>query len=125
MFQNAARMWQAGKASLRWTGPLLAVALLLGGVLLIGRLTHHRARTLDRYCITFSEIDCNVPPGMKRDDFLTEVQYLASLPDRVELLQDGLAAKLARAFAQHPRVAKVERVEVLPGRRVRVELTFR
>jgi len=125
MFQTAARIWQIGKTSLRWTLPVVAVVLLLGGVLLAGRLTRAHLRTLDRYCITFSEIDCDVPPGVAHADFLTEVQYLGSLPDRVELLEDGLAAKLARAFAQHPRVAKVDRVEVLPGRRIRVELTFR
>jgi hypothetical protein len=125
MFQSAARMWQTGKASVRWGVPILAAALLLGGVLLVGRLTRDQVRTLDRSCITFAEIDCDVPPGMRREDFLTEVQYLASLPDRVELLEDGLAEKLARAFAEHPRVRKVEWVEVLPERRIRVQLAFR
>lgn len=125
MFQAAARMWQIGKTSLRWTGPVLAVGMLVGGVLLIGRFTHDQVRTLDRSTITFADIDCDVPEGMERGDFLTEVQYLASLPDRVELLEDGLAEKLAAAFARHPRVKKVERVEVLPERRIRVRLLFR
>jgi hypothetical protein len=62
---------------------------------------------------------------MERADFLTEVQYLGSLPDRVELLEDGLAEKLGRAFARHPRVETVGRVEVLSDRRIRVRLTFR
>jgi hypothetical protein len=122
MFQAAARMWQIGKQSLRWTAPVLGVVLLLGGVLLIGRFTRESVRTSDRETIHFAEIECDVPPGMQREDFLAEVQYLSSLPDRVELLEDGLAAKLAAAFGRHPRVKKIESVEVLPERHVRVHL---
>lgn len=124
MFQTAVRMWQIGKQSLGWIAPVLVVGVLLGGILLAGRWAREQIRSSDRHAISFSTIDCTVPPGMKRDDFLAEVQYLASSPDRVELLEVGLAAKLAAAFAQHPRVEKVQRVAVLEGG-VRVELVFR
>ena len=40
------------------------------------------------------------------------MQYLASLPDRVHVLDDDLAANLQQAFARHPWVAAVEDVRV-------------
>lgn len=103
---------------------VLAVAVLLGGLIAAGRLLRDRLRPLDRYTVPVGEIDCPAPPGLARADFLAEVQYLARLPDRVELLDDELPARLTGAFAHHPWVEKVEGVQVGPGR-VSVRLVLR
>lgn len=124
MFRTAARMWQHTRRAFFWTAPLLAVLLLLGAVLVAGRFTRSQIQPLEPHVISFSAIECDVPEGLSRDDFLAEVQYLSGLPERVELLEDGLAAKLATAFARHPRVDRVKRVQV-QERRIAVELTFR
>ena len=50
---------------------------------------------------------------------------LGGLPDRLPLLENGLAARLADSFRQHPWVENVERVVVQAPRRVQVSLTFR
>lgn len=104
---------------------LAALAVFLGGLLWLGRLALDRVRGLDRYTVAFADIDCPAPPGQKRAGFLEEVQYLAGMPDRLRLLEDGLAERLAAAFGRHPWVETVGRVEVVPPRQVRVELAFR
>jgi hypothetical protein len=108
-----------------WSAPVLGVAVILALVLALGRATRDQLRDRDRYTIAFNEIECSPPAGQKREDFLGEVQYLADAPDRLRLLDDDLPARLAEAFARHPWVAKVERVEIVPPRQVRVRLTYR
>ncbi len=105
--------------------PLLGVALGLAGLVLLGRRTLDGLREQDRYTVAFADIDCPPPVPLSREDFLGEVQYLAGLPDRVHLLEDGLATNLARAFALHPLVEKVRRVEVTSARQLRVRLAYR
>jgi hypothetical protein len=108
-----------------------ALVLLLGGVIVLaalivlGQWARDWLRQQDRYAVAFADIDCPPPPGMERAAFLGEVQYLGSLPDRVQVLDDGLAARLNEAFARHPWVRKVERVEVAPAGQVRVHLAYR
>jgi hypothetical protein len=122
---QTALLAQIARKSLQVAAPLVGVGLVVVGLIVAGRLARERLRPLNRHAINFTEIDCNVPSGRTRVEFLTEVQYLANLPDRVQLLDDGLATRLATAFALHPRVAQVERVEILPESGVRVRLTFR
>jgi hypothetical protein len=113
----------------RWTikslALLLGVGLFFAGLILLGRLALEELRAQDRYTLPFSAIDCTSPPGLSRADFLDEVQYLGSFPERLHLLEPDLAARLAEGFARHPWVAKVETVEVAQPGRVRVRLTFR
>jgi hypothetical protein len=99
------------------------LVLLLGWVVL-GRQAAIGLRDSDRYTAAFADIACSPPPPIPRDDFLGEVQYLSNLPDRLPLTDETLAARLAAAFALHPLVESVERVEVLP-RPVRVSLNYR
>jgi hypothetical protein len=112
-----------------WIGPGLVVAAglaLLGyGVLELNRFTRERVQNWGRYTVPFADIDCQPPPGQERADFLAEVQYLAHQPERLPLLDDGLARRLAEAFARHPRVQQVQRVEVVPPRKVRIHLNYR
>lgn len=111
--------------------PLLRAALLTAGGLLVifgwvalGRQAADRLKDGDRYSFPFADIDCTPPAPLSRADFLGEVQYLTNLPDRLPVSDEGLAARLAAAFATHPSVERVERVEVLPHR-IRVSLAYR
>jgi hypothetical protein len=113
------------KTLVQLVGPLAGVVFALWGVLASGEHCRNRLREHERYRIAFADIDCATPQGLTRVEFLDEVQYLASWPDNVRLLEDAVAARLAKAFALHPWVEEVRRVEVTSGRRVRVELTFR
>jgi hypothetical protein len=105
--------------------PLFVAALLLFGLIALGQVALDHLRDHERYTIPFAEIDCAPPSHQEREDFLGEVRYLSGFPNWVRLLEDGLPARLAEAFARHPWVEKVERVEVIPPRQVRVRLTYR
>ena len=105
--------------------PLVLVALFIGGLVVVGRAARDHLRQQDRYQLAFREIDCVPPPGVAKKDFLDEVQYLAGLSDRVQLLDDRLSATLGEAFARHPWVEKVERVEIAPAGAIKVRLSYR
>ena len=113
------RTWLVRQAALVLAG----LAVLLGWVVL-GRPAADGLRASDRHALAFADTECDPPAPLSRADFLSEVQYLAGLPDRLSPLEDGLAARLAAAFAAHPWVESVERVELLPGR-ARVRLSYR
>lgn len=112
-----------------WVARGLALALSLGlFVLLVGviyRVTRARLHDYERFSMTFAEIECVPPPGEARADFLVEVQYLAEIPDKFSLLDAGLTERLARAFALHPWVEEVVRVEITPARQVVIHLRHR
>src|SRR5438445_3500156 len=91
---------------------LLLVAGFFTGLVVVGNLALQQLRGRDRYRIAWSEIDCPAPAGQSRSEFLDEVQYLSQLSDQLQVLEDGLAARLAEAFARHPWVEEVEEVAV-------------
>jgi hypothetical protein len=103
----------------------VTLGLFLIGVVLLGRLTREGVRDRGRYTTPFAEIACPTPPGGNRAEFLAEVQYLADLPERLHLPDDDLVRRLAAAFAAHPWVRQVRRVEIVPPRQVRVHLSYR
>jgi hypothetical protein len=103
----------------------VSAGLSLLGTLVAGIMTRQAVHDWDRYTVAFAEIDCTPPPGQERRDFLAEVQYLAGMPDRSSVLDEDLAPRIAEAFARHPCVEEVERVSLLPGRKVSVRLQFR
>jgi hypothetical protein len=103
---------------------LTAVALAVGGVVAVGNIARDALGPTDRYLLPFAAIDCPVPPGKDRVEFLGEVQYNGKFPDRINVLDPGLPEQLREAFRQHPRVARVDVVRVLAPKRVQVELTF-
>jgi hypothetical protein len=102
-----------------------AIGLLLVGLVTVGDITRSRLQDLDQYSLAFSEVQCEPPPGQARGDFLSEVQYLAGMPGRLRLLEEGLAVRLAEAFTAHPWVQRVEQVQILPSHEIRVLLQFR
>src|SRR5438309_2285943 len=113
----------------RWTMPLAvlgaALALVLAGVVALGRFTLQHIRGWDRYQTPFADIVCPPPPAHSSADFLAEVQYLSNLPERLNVLDEHLGSHLAEAFARHPWVEQVLRVEIATPRRVQVKLTYR
>lgn len=84
-----------------------------------------RLRFEPRYGLAFSDLTCQPPPPLKADVFLAEVQYLSGLPDRLSVLDPDLPRRLAGAFARHPWVERVERVELAAPRRASVRLVYR
>jgi hypothetical protein len=114
-----------GKHLLKGLLGLVLGGVLLAGLLLVGAWVRRQLAQQPDQTLSWSDLDCAPPPGLSRRDFLEEVQYLGSLPAQLPLWQKDLAEQLAQAFARHPWVARVEKVEVLPGGPVRVHLVYR
>jgi hypothetical protein len=115
--------------SLRWLIqlglPLAAGAGLVVGVLLIASLARDDLTRRGEYVISFTDVQCDPPPGLSREEFLEEAQYLAGLPDRFDVLAEDTTARLQEALAAHPWVARVRRVQRTPDGGVRAELEYR
>jgi hypothetical protein len=110
---------------LKLTLLLLAVAVFLGGVILLGQRALEQIRHQERYDVAFAEIQCTPPPGMTRAWFLDEVIYLARPVTTLKLLDEDLPKKVTAAFERHPWVEKVDGVDVKPPREIHVRLTLR
>lgn len=104
---------------------LLLVVAFLGGVIWAGRWGLDQLRGNPRYDIAFADIECETPVGMKKQDFLEEVQFVAHLPDKMSVVDESLPKKLREGFAKHRWVAQVEAVEITPPKHVVVKLKFR
>jgi hypothetical protein len=102
-----------------------ACALAVGGVIAVGNAARETLGPQDRYLLPFHQVECPAPPGQDRAEFLGEVQYIGRFPDALNVLDPTLPDRLRAAFRQHRRVQSVDRVTVLPAKRVVVELTFR
>lgn len=105
--------------------PCGVVLAVLAGVQVVGWWSRSALRGSDRFQLAFADIECTPPPALSQRDFLGEVQYLAGAPERIDLLARELPQALTIAFGRHPWVLEVERVEVLPERKVRVQLVHR
>ena len=104
---------------------VLICGLLLGGLMIVAKLARNALRTDERYQYPFKAIECPAPPGLEREAFLGEVRYLGELSESVPLLDESLPNRHAGAFARHPWVERVDKVEIGPSRRIAVRLTFR
>jgi hypothetical protein len=116
------------RAVLRWLMqlmlPLLAAAGLVAGVIWLGRLAGDDLRQRGTRTVTFADIDCDPPAGLTRGEFLEEAQYLAGLPDRLDLLDRTTAERVRQALTAHPWVEGVHQVRV-SANGVRAELQYR
>ncbi len=104
--------------------PLLAGAALLGAVVFLGGRAREELRQRGRYDTQFADVEVDPPPGLTREELLGEVQYLSGWPDRFDPRDGDTCARLGRAFAAHPWVEEVQRVEKKAGH-LRVELVHR
>jgi hypothetical protein len=105
--------------------PILGGVSLLVGILALGYQSRQSLRDNGHFTIPFSDLNCVPPDTLSRADFLGEVQYLASLPDQLNLLDDYLATRLAAAFRSHPWVEDVQQIKILPNRQVQIQLKYR
>jgi hypothetical protein len=104
---------------------LLFLVGFLGGVNALGDYTRQHIRTWQRYSVAVADINCTPPPGQDRATFLAEVQYLACLPNRFQILEADILPRLEAAFALHPWVEKVEQVSLQSDKQVTIRLTYR
>jgi hypothetical protein len=102
---------------------LMLVVLFLGGVIWAGR--WGKERLPDRYDVPFSDIECEPPVGMPKQDFLDEVLFNTPRLKRLHLLDEELPKKLEEAFGRHAWVEKVEDVEIKAPKQIIVKLTYR
>jgi hypothetical protein len=109
--------------------PILCGLALLLGIIALGR--GARAALHDRagYTIAFHDIDCDPPQGISRGEFLGEVRQLSRQRETLHLLDEDVTARLTQAFAVHPWVESVRRVQIVRGdwrpAGLRVKLTYR
>ncbi len=101
------------------------VAAAVAGVVWLGERAGERVADRPRYAARVADIRCEAPPGTDRAAFLTEVRYLAKLPETIQVVDPALRETLVRAFAQHPWVAEVAEVAVESDGGVAVGLKFR
>ncbi|MGF1578835.1 MAG: hypothetical protein ACFCD0_05685 [Gemmataceae bacterium] len=104
---------------------VFGIVFVLGSILYLGRVTQQDLRDHERYLGEFSSIECQPPGGMKRIDFLDEVQYYSQFPNDLSLLDENTPGLIAEAFAKHPWVEKVDKVEISQSQTVRVRLSYR
>ncbi len=101
------------------------VVAVIAAIVWLGGAAGDRISGNQRYAVRVAEIHCDAPPGTDRTTFLTEVRYLADLPETVQIVDAELANKLSAAFARHPWVLAVNRVRAEPNGAIHVDLTFR
>ena len=92
--------------------PILCGLALLLGVIGLGRAARASLHDRATYSLAFDDIDCQPPEGMSRAAFLREVRAHTSQPFALHLLDEDLEARLHRAFAIHPWVDYVGRVDI-------------
>jgi hypothetical protein len=94
-----------------WSKPLVVIVLAAGvvaGLVLAGRVARDWLDRRGHFHIALADIQCPVPPGLTRGEFLAEVQYLGGLPDRISTVDAAMVLRLATAFTQHPWVEQFE-----------------
>jgi hypothetical protein len=77
------------------------------------------------YRIGWDRLDVTPPPPGVPENVIESIKSAADLPNEFSLLERGLAERLSRAFATHPWVENVVRVEILRQRRIEITLTYR
>jgi hypothetical protein len=101
------------------------VVAAVAGVAWLGDRAGEQVADRPRYTARVADIRCDAPPGTDRAAFLTEVRYLANLPETMQVVDPALRDTLSAAFARHPWVAEVAEVAVEPDGAVSVGLKFR
>ena len=105
---------------------LLAIAVVIGSLIVLGRWALEHLQGEERYQVPFGDIVVDPPAGLEREAFLDEVRFHAALPDRpLNVLDKELKDRLEQAFARHPWVTKVNKVTVESPKRIEVALTYR
>src|SRR5262249_41939787 len=77
-------------------------AVIVAGWIWAGRWARDWLDRRGHFDIALADIQCPVPPGLTRAQFLSEVQYLGGLPDRISTVEPTILLRLADAFQRHP-----------------------
>src|SRR5262245_15229160 len=77
------------------------------------------------YQIGWTSVNVTTQPRGVPARIVDEVRSHSQLPDELSLLKPGLAQQLAKAFAAHPWIEQVNRVEVKRQRRIEIDVTYR
>ncbi len=117
--------WRIAPPLVRILVTLGFVAATLFGLSRLGDEARRGIGPRDRYSVPFTAIQCDAPPGMTRETFLTEVRYATRAGLTLQTLDPTLKSKLTAVFAAHPWVQSVDAVDLTPPDRVSVKLTFR
>jgi len=104
--------------------PLLAAALLVAGLVAFARWSRGWLRSGSVADVAFADLDCAAPPGMTREKFLEEAQFLVGLPDEIDALDPEASGSVRAALVAHPWVKAVGAVEVRRGV-LSAEVSFR
>ncbi|RIK87270.1 MAG: hypothetical protein DCC67_01960 [Planctomycetota bacterium] len=116
--QLARRRWRA----LSVLGVVLAIGLGLRGVWLR---VSPRVAASERYLIAASAIAITPPPEWIVADVRAQAIHHGQLDRRLSILDPAFFSQIQHAFALHPWVLKVERIEKKPGPGVQVDLVYR
>lgn len=107
----------------------LVLALLgagaAGGAYAVWQRVRPHVVAAPQYRLEARDIAITPPPEWIRSDLRAEVIRDASLDGPLSILDPGLAERVAKAFALHPWIARVQKVSKHSPARVEVELVYR
>lgn len=107
---------------------LVAVGFAVGLVAALNWLGSHAAQNVagnGRYSVSVANIRFDPPPHTDPRLFLTEVRYLAGLPETVQSVDPALPDRLATAFRLHPWVESVIGTTVTADGQIVVGVKYR
>jgi len=113
------------RIALRALAAVGAIVLVLVAVVRLGGMAARQLTDEQRYAVPFTTIECDVPPGIDRLTFLTEVRFLGQANETISAVDPALPERLSALFAKHPWTSEVTGTTVTPEGVVRVSLTFR
>lgn len=116
----------ASHALTRWLLRMLGVGLAIGlGLWFTYRTVEPRITASPHYNLDPRSIDVTPLPAWIHSDVKGEVLRDGSLDHSLNLLDDSLLERVAKAFALHPWVAQVTSVRKQAGPKLEVELVYR
>ena len=104
---------------------VVAVIALLYGLTYAGKYAGMRVAGDARYRVPVAEVQFDAPAYIDKAAFLTEVRYLANLPEAISSVDPGTPDVLKAAFHKHPWVAEANEITVSPEGKLRANLAFR
>jgi hypothetical protein len=115
---------RVGRWLLRSIAVLVVVAAFVGAVIWLGHWSDDQVDP-ERYLVPLADVECNVPDGMERAEFLDQVDYYNRQLERLDVRKKNLPGRLKEAFERHPWVENADTVTVTAPRNIAVRLTFR
>jgi hypothetical protein len=102
-----------------------AVVGLLFGLSYAGKYAGLRVSGDARYRVPIAEVQFEAPAYIDKAAFLTEVRYLANLPEAISSVDPNTSDILKAAFRQHPWIAEANEIIVTPEGKLLAKLIFR